>query len=91
MKGPLQAQMIEVLGRDQQEHFVENWRALVIVLDKGDLVEQGTHAELENKADGLYAHLLSMQREAQTVVAIAPEPAPEKGPASSPRTRNRRM
>ena len=37
MKGPLKAQMIELLGRDQQEHFVENWRAMVIVLDKGEM------------------------------------------------------
>ena len=37
MKGPLKAQMIELLGRDQQEHFVANWRAMVIVLDKGEM------------------------------------------------------
>ncbi len=37
MQGPLKAQMIDVLGREQQEHFLENWRAMVVVLDKGEL------------------------------------------------------
>jgi ubiquinone/menaquinone biosynthesis C-methylase UbiE len=36
MQGPLKAQMIAMLGREQQEHFLENWRAMV-VLDKGEL------------------------------------------------------
>ena len=37
MQGPLKAKMIESLGREQQEHFLENWRAMVVVLDKGEL------------------------------------------------------
>ena len=37
MQGPLQGQMVELLGREQQEHFLENWRAMVVVLDKGEL------------------------------------------------------
>jgi len=37
MQGPLKAQMIEMLGREQQEHSLENWRAMVVVLDKGEL------------------------------------------------------
>ena len=37
MQGPLKAQMIDVLGREQQQHFLENWRAMVVVLDKGEL------------------------------------------------------
>ncbi len=37
MQGPLKARMIELLGREQQEHFLENWRAMVVVLDKGEL------------------------------------------------------
>ena len=37
MQGPLKARMIELLGREQQEHFLENWRAMVAVLDKGEL------------------------------------------------------
>jgi len=37
MQGPLKARMIEMLGREQQEHFLENWRAMVVVLDKGEL------------------------------------------------------
>ena len=37
MRGPLKAQMLEALGRETQEHFVENWRAMQVVLDKGEL------------------------------------------------------
>ncbi len=37
MQGHLKARMIELLGREQQEHFLENWRAMVAVLDKGEL------------------------------------------------------
>ncbi len=37
MQGALEAQMVELLGREQQEHFLENWRAMVVVLDKGEL------------------------------------------------------
>lgn len=37
MQGPLKAQMVALLGREKQEHFLENWRAMVVVLDKGEL------------------------------------------------------
>ncbi len=37
IRGPLKARMIEMLGQEQQEHFLENWRAMVVVLDKGEL------------------------------------------------------
>ncbi len=37
MRGPLKARMIELLGREKQEHFLANWRAMVVVLDKGEL------------------------------------------------------
>lgn len=37
MKGPLAWRMRELLGPDQQAHFVENWRALTVVLDRGEL------------------------------------------------------
>ncbi len=37
MQGPLKAQMIEMLGREQQEHALENWRVMVVVLDKDEL------------------------------------------------------
>ena len=29
MRGPLKAQMLEALGREEQEHFLENWRAML--------------------------------------------------------------
>ncbi len=37
MKGPLNARMRELLGDEKTEHFVENWRQLVVVLDNGEL------------------------------------------------------
>lgn len=37
MKGELAAQMRALLGPDQQAHFVENWRAMTVVLDNGEL------------------------------------------------------
>ena len=37
MQGPMKARMTELLGQEQQEYFVENWRSMVVVLDKGEL------------------------------------------------------
>ena len=37
MQGPLAARMRELLGPEQQAHFVEGWRAMAVVLDKGEL------------------------------------------------------
>ena len=42
----------------------------LVILDKGDMVEVGTHEELAVKKDGLYAKLLNMQTETQSAVAI---------------------
>ena len=57
----------------------------LIVLDKGVVVEDGTHEELETKPDGLYARLLAMQREAQSTIGLsggtAPAPAAAAGAA----------
>jgi len=36
----------------------------IIVLNKGDIVEEGTHDELSKKKDGLYSHLSKLQFEA---------------------------
>ena len=37
MRGALKHRMIDVLGAEKQAHFVENWRALTVVLDRGEL------------------------------------------------------
>ncbi len=37
MKGSLNARMHELLGAEKANHFVENWRMLTVVLDKGEL------------------------------------------------------
>ena len=37
MQGPLQARMGELLGAEKQAHFIENWRVMLMVLDKGEL------------------------------------------------------
>ncbi len=43
----------------------------LIILDKGEIIEQGSHEELAGKEDGLYAKLLKMQMETQSVMAIS--------------------
>ena len=42
----------------------------LVILEKGLLVEVGTHEELAQKPDGLYAKLLRMQAEAQALVSV---------------------
>ena len=43
----------------------------LVILESGKITEQGTHAELSGKADGLYAKLLRMQTETQSIIAIS--------------------
>lgn len=43
----------------------------LVILDKGRIVEVGTHSELAARPNGLYARLLRMQSEMQSTVAIA--------------------
>ena len=42
----------------------------LVILDKGRIVEQGSHAELTDLEDGLYARLLNMQSESQSIIGI---------------------
>ncbi len=42
----------------------------LVILEEGQLVEQGTHEELTKNPDGLYAKLVRMQNEMQTTMAI---------------------
>jgi len=37
MKGPLNRRMGELLGAEKRDHFVENWRAMTVVLHNGEL------------------------------------------------------
>ena len=37
MQGPLKPQILAALGEEKQTYFVENWRALTVVLDNGEL------------------------------------------------------
>ena len=43
----------------------------LVILDNGQIVEQGSHEQLAAKEGGLYAKLLKMQMEMQSVMAIA--------------------
>jgi ATP-binding cassette subfamily B protein len=43
----------------------------LVILDKGQIVEQGSHEDLSNKEDGVYAKLVRMQSEMQSIIAIA--------------------
>jgi ATP-binding cassette subfamily B protein len=42
----------------------------LVILDKGKIVEEGTHEDLVGREDGLYAKLLRMQTELQSVMAV---------------------
>lgn len=42
----------------------------LVVLENGEVKEQGSHEELSGKEDGLYAKLLKMQTETQSIIAI---------------------
>jgi len=42
----------------------------LVILDKGAIVEEGSHEELAGREDGLYAKLLRMQTETQSVMGI---------------------
>jgi hypothetical protein len=44
MQGALQAPMLAALGAEKQAHFLENWRAMLVVLDKGELRPAYFHA-----------------------------------------------
>ena len=37
MKGELYPKMVELLGQEDADHFVENWRAMVVVIEKGEM------------------------------------------------------
>jgi len=37
IKGDLYPRMVERLGQADADHFVENWRAMVVVIDKGEM------------------------------------------------------
>jgi phosphoethanolamine N-methyltransferase len=37
IRGPLFPGTVEALGREQAEHFAENWRAMVVVCQKGEM------------------------------------------------------
>ena len=43
----------------------------LILLEKGSIVEEGSHEELAEREDGLYAKLLRMQRDTQSVIGLA--------------------
>jgi hypothetical protein len=37
VKGDLYAPMVELLGQEDADHFVENWRAMVVVCESGEM------------------------------------------------------
>lgn len=42
----------------------------MVILDKGEIIEQGSHQELISKKDGLYAKLFQMQTRTQSIITI---------------------
>ena len=43
----------------------------LVILDKGDLIEEGTHEQLAAKVEGLYAKLLDTQHKNQSFIAVS--------------------
>lgn len=39
MKGELYPRMVELLGEEDARYFVENWRAMVVVIEKGEMLQ----------------------------------------------------
>lgn len=39
IRGELYPRMIELLGQDSADHFVENWRSMIVVIDKGEMLQ----------------------------------------------------
>ncbi len=37
IRGDLYAELVESLGKKDADHFVENWRSMVVVIDKGEM------------------------------------------------------
>ena len=37
IRGRLYPTMVKLLGRDDAEHFIENWRAMLVVIDSGEM------------------------------------------------------
>jgi len=37
IQGDLYPRMVELLGQKDADHFVENWRTMVIVIEKGEM------------------------------------------------------
>ena len=62
----------------------------LIILDKGEIAEQGTHRDLAEKEGGLYASLLKMQSESSSVIALSGPPPARRGGLADGRDRMRR-
>ncbi len=39
IRGELYPRMLERIGRKQADHFVENWRGMMVVCDKGEMLQ----------------------------------------------------
>ncbi len=39
IKGDLYPRMVDLLGQESADHFVENWRSMVVVIDKGEMLQ----------------------------------------------------
>jgi phosphoethanolamine N-methyltransferase len=44
LAGPLRAQLVDLLGEATAAHFIEDWRALTVVCDRGEMLQVYTRA-----------------------------------------------
>ena len=61
----------DVMEKEHQDEITGAEADRLVVLEKGKIAEQGTHAELVDKEGGVYAKLHKTQMELATQVAVA--------------------
>ncbi len=52
IRGELYPQMLALVGREQADHFVENWHAMIVVCDKGEMLQVYSRGRKPSGAGG---------------------------------------
>jgi len=47
LTGDLNPRVVELIGQESADHFVENWRALMVVCEKGEMLQVYLRAKKE--------------------------------------------
>jgi phosphoethanolamine N-methyltransferase len=93
LAGELHAPVTELLGREQADHFVENWRAMTVVLDKGEhrpgrwRAQKPLAATKDSKSNKPREKTMARKVSAKSVLPVkigGKGPKAEKGAPSAP-------